>query len=148
MDIQIQNQQKARALPLPFIRLFLEKCLDYLDRTDAELSVLFINDEKIRQLNQRYRGLDHPTDVLAFPMQEGEGPAMNPNVLGDIVISAETASRQGEEIGWGLEMEIYKLLTHGLLHLIGYDHETNPAEASRMKDKEDEIMKAAGIISS
>jgi probable rRNA maturation factor len=148
MDIQIQNLQNTKAISLPSIRLFLEKCLDYLDLTDAELSVLFIDDEKIRQLNRRYRGLDRPTDVLAFSMQEGEGPAMCPNILGDIVISVETASRQGEEVGWGMEKEIYKLLTHGLLHLIGFDHETNPTEALRMQDKEEEVMKAAGIISS
>lgn len=148
MDIQIQNQQKAFTLSLPSIRLFLEKCLNYLGRANAELSILFINDKKIRQLNQHYRGLDRPTDVLAFPMQEGEGPAMTLDILGDIVISVETASRQGEEIGWGLEIEIYKLLTHGLLHLIGYDHETDPEEAARMKNQEEEIMKAVGIISS
>lgn len=148
MDIQIQNLQNTKVLSLPSIRLFLEKCLVYLDLTDSELSVLFINDEKIRQLNRRYRGLDRSTDVLAFSMQEGEGPATPPNILGDIVISVETASRQGEEIGWGMEKEIYKLLTHGLLHLIGFDHETNPTEALRMQDKEEEVMKAAGIISS
>ena len=109
----------------------------------AELSVLFVSDSKIRQLNREYRGLDRPTDVLAFSMREGEDTQINPGVLGDIVISAETAKRQGEEIGWGLEKEVCKLLIHGLLHLIGYDHETDPDEAARMRNKEDEIIARA-----
>jgi probable rRNA maturation factor len=99
-----------------------------------------VSDRKIRKLNRDYRGLDRPTDVLAFPMREGEDTVINPGILGDIVISVDTAFQQGKEIGWGLEKEIYKLLIHGLLHLIGYDHETDPAQAEQMRRKEDEIM--------
>jgi probable rRNA maturation factor len=140
MDIQIQNRQSTQSLPLPSIRLFLEKCLESLGLCEAELSVLFVSDSEIRQLNRQYRDLDRSTDVLAFSMREGEDTQINPGVLGDIVISAETAQRQGDEIGWGLEKEIFKLLIHGLLHLIGYDHETDPAQAARMQQKEDQII--------
>ncbi len=146
MDIQIQNRQSTQSLSLPSIRLFLEKCLEALNLSDAELSVLFVSDSEIRQLNRQYRDLDRPTDVLAFSMREGEGSEINPGILGDIVVSTETAQRQGDEIGWGLEKEVCKLLTHGLLHLIGYDHETDPQEATWMQQKEDEVLAIAGSI--
>lgn len=107
---------------------------------------MFVSDSGIRQLNREYRGLDRPTDVLAFSMREGEDARINPGILGDIVVSTETAQRQGDEIGWGVAREINKLLVHGLLHLIGYDHETNPDEAARMQQKEEEVL--AGSISS
>ncbi len=144
MDIQIQNRQRRIALSLPSIRLFLEKCLEFLDLPDGELSILFVSDRKMKELNRTYRGVDRPTDVLAFPMREGEDSALNPNLLGDIVISVETALRQGEEIGWGLEKETYKLLSHGLLHLLGYDHETDPVSEVQMQRKEREIMEKVG----
>ncbi len=105
---------------------------------------MFVSDSRIRQLNKEYRGLDRPTDVLAFSMRDGEDAQINPGILGDIVVSTEMAQRQGDEIGWGLEKEVYKLLIHGLLHLIGYDHETDPDEAARMQQKEDEVISRAG----
>ena len=144
MDIQIQNRQKRLTLPLSAIRLFLERCLQFLDLPDGELSVVFVSDRKMRQFNRQYRGLDRSTDVLSFSMGEGEDSDLNPGLLGDIVISVETAQRQGEEVGWGLEKEIYKLLIHGLLHLIGYNHETDPVKAERMQQKEHEIIEAVG----
>lgn len=110
---------------------------------DAEASILLTNDEQIRQLNREYRDIDAPTDVLSFSQAEGEsvGQGVQDNVLGDVVISVETARRQAAEQGHSLDHEMDVLLAHGLLHLLGYDHEA-PEEASRMLSRQEEVLKA------
>jgi probable rRNA maturation factor len=89
----------------------------------AELSVLLTGDELIRELNGSYRRQHHPTDVLAFAMDESL-PRAGPRLLGDVVISLETAGRQAKKAGRPLSREVTTLLAHGLLHLVGYDHLT------------------------
>jgi probable rRNA maturation factor len=84
------------------------------------------------RLNQRYRGIATSTDVLSFPMREGPFASLSPNLLGDVVISVETADRQAAAAGRSLRDELVALLIHGILHLLGYDHQT-PSEAKRMK---------------
>ena len=107
---------------------------------DAELSVVIVGDKEIRELNRDYLGRDCSTNVISFPMQEGEGSGIHPDLLGDVVISADTAARDAEEAGTGIEREIYFLLLHGILHLVGYNHEgTSEEEARLMEAKEDEI---------
>ena len=91
-----------------------------------DLSVLFCGDEKMRTLNRRYRGQDRSTDVLAFPADGGE-------LLGDIVISVPYASRQARRRGEPVSREIERLLVHGLLHLNGYDHETDDGEMDALE---------------
>jgi len=103
-----------------------------------EVSITFVADRKIRELNLQYRGLDSPTDVLAFSMREGEFQEINPHLLGDVVISVETAQRQAIEAGHSLEEEIGILLIHGLLHLVGYDHMAEE-DAVHMREKEHEL---------
>jgi probable rRNA maturation factor len=99
--------------------------LTELGLADAELSVLLTNDATIHQLNREHRDKDRPTDVLAFPLDtELLGPG--PRVLGDIVISLDTAERQARSRKRELLPEVRFLLAHGLLHLIGYDHDTKP----------------------
>lgn len=88
---------------------------------DSELSVVLTDDETIQQLNRDYRGIDKPTDVLSFAQQEAEGP--NLGILGDVIISLPTAQRQADERGHPLAVEVRILLVHGLLHLLGFDHE-------------------------
>lgn len=90
----------------------------------AELSVLLCDDATIHELNRDYRGKDRPTDVLAFAMREGEGGPLHPEILGDVVISVDTARRQAAERGVAIVAEATFLLAHGLLHLLGYDHQT------------------------
>lgn len=90
----------------------------------AELSVLLCDDATIHALNRDYRHKDRPTDVLAFAMREGEGGALHPDILGDVVISVDTARRQAKERGVTIVAEATFLLAHGLLHLLGYDHQT------------------------
>ncbi|MEK7854173.1 MAG: rRNA maturation RNase YbeY, partial [candidate division NC10 bacterium] len=84
---------------------------------EAEVGCLLVTDHRIRALNRRYRGEDHPTDVLAFPQGEGGGPPGHPGLLGDVVISVETAARQAARAGHSLEREVALLLIHGILHL-------------------------------
>ena len=103
---------------------------------DAELSILFTGDRSMRALNRRYRGIDHATDVLSFSQREGQFSDLRPDILGDIVISVPTAVRQARERNHSLGREIERLLVHGLLHLLGYDHERGPTEARRMRRKE------------
>jgi rRNA maturation RNase YbeY len=101
----------------------------------AELSVLLVSDGEMRKLNRRWRGVDRPTDVLAFAQAEGAGAAPV-GLLGDVVISVDTARRQAAERATPLGREGERLLIHGVLHLLGYDHERSPAEARRMQRRE------------
>ena len=101
------------------------KLHDLDDMTEVDITI--VDDEEIHQLNRDYRNVDRPTDVLSFALDEDDEdePELmegQPHLLGDIIISAETATRQAEEFGHGLEREIVYLAVHGLLHLLGYDH--------------------------
>ena len=102
---------------------------------DAELSIAVVPDREIRRLNRRWRGHDRPTDVLSFAQREGPG-APRGDLLGDVVISVETARRQARERGESLADAGDRLLIHGLLHLLGYDHERSEREARRMQRRE------------
>ncbi len=109
---------------------------------NIELSILLTNDEQIAELNRQYRGIDAPTDVLSFSQLEGEQVAdgdADHVVLGDIVISVETAARQASERGCSTEDEIELLMVHGLLHLLGYDH-AHAGEAERMFARQEAIL--------
>ena len=111
------------------------RLLRVLRLEQAELSVLLVSDGEMRRLNHRWRGRDRPTDVLAFA--QGEGPTAAPDgLLGDVVISVDTARSQAAERGQTLGREGERLLIHGLLHLLGYDHERSAAEARRMQRRE------------
>jgi probable rRNA maturation factor len=103
---------------------------------DAELSILFTGDRAMRSLNRRYRGIDRTTDVLSFSQREGQFADIRSDILGDIVISVPAAVRQARELNHSLSYEIERLLVHGLLHLLGYDHERSPAEARKMRRRE------------
>jgi probable rRNA maturation factor len=101
-----------------------------LGRPRHEVSVLLVGDRAIRRLHRTYLNHDRPTDVLAFP-QQGGVPAPQPHLLGDVVISVETAARQAKAHGHSLDRELALLLIHGILHLVGYD-DTTPAARRRM----------------
>ena len=104
---------------------------------DTELSITFIDDSKMRELNRSYRSIDRTTDVLSFP--QGEGP--DETLLGDVVISLDTALRNSRRYGISRDEEIRKLLVHGVLHLFGYDHKKKK-ERDEMREKEREILLA------
>lgn len=119
------------------------KILRELALGDAELSILLVSDPVIHRFNRDYRGKDRPTDVLSFAQGEGEG-ATPAGVLGDVVISVDTAQRQADERGETLGRESERLLIHGVLHLLGYDHERSAAEARRMQRRERVLARALG----
>jgi len=102
----------------------------------AEMTVVLTDDVGVHDLNRRYRGKDRPTDVLAFAAREGHRFPGDERQIGDVVISLDTASRQAAERGRSLAEEVRTLLIHGVLHLLGYDHERSPSEARRMRAKE------------
>lgn len=106
----------------------------------AELSILIVDDEGIRTINRDYLGKDRPTNVISFAMQEGEGAGISPQLLGDVVISAETAARDAQDANQPFVAELYFLLLHGILHLRGYDHERGTqAQAREMENREQEL---------
>ncbi len=108
----------------------------------SELSVVIVGDRTIRRLNREYLGRDKPTNVISFPMQEGEFVELNPEVLGDVVISAATCAREAAAGGISFGRRLVFLLLHGILHLAGYDHErSGEAEARRMEEKERELFR-------
>ena len=115
--------------------------LEALGMPDAELSILLCDDETIRRLNRRYRKRNKPTDVLAFAMSEGPGPSPHPGLLGDVVISVPTATRQAGEYDRPIIQEVTFLLAHGLLHLLGYDHATRQEERE-MSARTEEMLAA------
>jgi probable rRNA maturation factor len=135
------------------INKYMEKALAALTTKElsyqhVELSVLISDDREIRMLNKQYRGKDYATDVLSFAQLEGEALAVCEAVsLGDIVISYDTAQRQADSQGVSLQQEISRLLIHGLLHLVGYDHEGVPEDvAQQMFNREDELLDVQGFL--
>jgi probable rRNA maturation factor len=109
---------------------------------EAELSIALVGDAEMHALNARYRGVDRPTDVLAFALREGRGAKLHPDLLGDVVISLDTAARQAGGRGALPADEVQTLLAHGILHLLGYDHERSPVEARRMFQKQRRLLKS------
>lgn len=118
------------------LRRRAEQMLRALGMPEAELSILLCDDSTIHQLNRRHRRKNKPTDVLAFAMREGRVLAGASGVLGDVVISLDTAARQAKQLKRSLWDEVTLLLAHGLLHLVGYDHRTD-AEERRMNARAD-----------
>src|SRR5205085_6990809 len=108
----------------------------------SEISFLLTDDNRVHQLNKLYRKKDRPTDVLAFAMREGEFGGLAGDTLGDVIISVPTARRQAEEAGKDVLAEVTMLAAHGLLHLLGWDHDT-PAKDRRMKAETDRLLAAA-----
>lgn len=107
---------------------------------EAELSIVIVDDAQIREINRDYLQRDKATNVISFAMQEGEGAGIQPSLLGDVVISAQTAARDAEEAGLPFVSELYFLLLHGILHLLGYDHERGTEQqAAVMEAKELQI---------
>ena len=128
---------KKRKVKKREVEEWLLKALEVLGLEGVEISVYITNDEEIRKLNKTYRGKDKATDVLSFPLDENfEGYRL----LGDIVISQDTAERQARELDHSLKEEVKRLLIHGLVHLLGYDHEKGEEEEKKFKELEERIL--------
>lgn len=106
-----------------------------------EISIVITDNDQIQQLNKTYRGIDKPTNVLAFPMQEGQFSDITPGLLGDVVISCETAQKEAETASISLDERMSQLLIHGILHLLGFDHEKGLSDAGTMEEKSLELLK-------
>jgi probable rRNA maturation factor len=124
------------------LKTLLTKLLVSLNLPDAELSILLIGDRAMRTLNRQYRGKDMTTDVLSFSLREGRFGGVQPNMLGDIVISVPVARQQAVDAGQTIQQELERLLIHGLLHLVGYDHERSAADARTMQLKERSLLRS------
>lgn len=150
MAILVNNLQSKEPVAEPLTGL-LEQMIQYglslYQKDAAELSIILVDDAYIQNLNQEYRGLDQPTDVLSFAMVDEQpgAPVLNatemelPELLGDIFISVERAVEQAKEYGHSLEREICYLAIHGLLHLLGFDHH-EPEETREMRQAEEAIL--------
>ena len=113
---------------------------------EGELSILIVDDAQIENLNRKHLNRSGPTNVIAFPMREGDFLNITPHLLGDVVISIETAKKEGETTGISTEERFAQLLMHGVLHLFGYDHEKTEQEAREMEIKNNELLKLIEIL--
>lgn len=153
LKVMIRNSQKLVKLPSG-LRLLVRKCCQAVLVTekfnrDAEVSVSFVDNAEIRRLNKIYRGKDKSTDVLSFPLGENGVYDINNEtgacLLGDVVISMETAEKQAKLYNHSTEREVGFLTVHSMLHLLGYDHETSPLEAAKMREKEEMVLERLGL---
>jgi probable rRNA maturation factor len=142
MKIWIRNLQKHIPLDLRKIRRAARTILADLALPDAELSILLVDDAQIRELNRRHLGRDKPTNILAFSMREGEFSTLHPHLLGDLVISVETAQRQSNRFSLDDTKMVLLLMIHGTLHLLGYEHEGTKKGAHEMAIKQKELLAA------
>lgn len=119
----------------------MNKILRYLDCVDKEVSLLLVDNRTIKELNNAYLGKNYPTNVLSFSLTEGKFGHLNPAILGDIVISAEQALSDADKSRMNLSDHLDFLMIHGVLHLLGYDHEGSATEKEtvRMEKKEREL---------
>ena len=140
MEVQIGNNQKGHRISKKKILQTASAILNALGYPDAELSILIVDDQQIAQLNHQYLNREGPTNVIAFPMNQGPFSDIVPSLLGDVVISADTAHREAQSAGIGLQDRFDQLLIHGTLHLLGYDHEGTVDEARKMEEKANELL--------
>jgi probable rRNA maturation factor len=130
---EIINRQRKIKINLQELQRFTEKAIETAPESRGKfLMVAFISDKTMRELNREFRGQDSTTDVLSFPYQTEEFEIEDSN-LGDIIISAEQAQRQARENNLELETELKQLILHGILHLCGYDHETDDGEMNALE---------------
>jgi probable rRNA maturation factor len=131
--IEVVSRQRRRKMDCERWQLFGEQALKAIGKAGHHATIAFVSDRQIRILNKQFRGLDRPTDVLSFPVGEDEFAGISQPGLGDIAISVERAENQAIENGLTFEKEIAQLILHGLLHLSGYDHETDDGEMNRLE---------------
>ena len=146
--VYITNHQKAVKIPSG-LRILIRRSCNAVLEGPAEISVTFVDNAAIQELNAQYRGKDMPTDVLSFPLGENgvydKNEDTGASLLGDIVISMEKAMEQAELYGHALQREVAFLTVHSMLHLLGYDHEAGGLEAVRMREKEEAVLVQLGL---
>ena len=155
LKIYFENEQEKERITYHLkmlVRAAIEATLDYEQYGNpVEVSVTFTDDAGIRKMNKTFRGIDRATDVLSFPLFDYSGESEEPPVdelmgmLGDIVLSLETAKRQAAEFGHSFEREAAFLCVHSMLHLLGYDHETGEEDEADMRRRQTEILNGMGL---
>ena len=152
----ISNRQKQVRIPTG-VRMLIRRCCHAVLQMEefpdsAEISISFVDNGQIREMNRQYRDKDSVTDVLSFPMGENGHYDVNhetgAKILGDIVISVPRAMEQARTYGHSLEREIGYLTAHSMLHLLGYDHEDGGLARVRMREKEERVMRELGLPAS
>jgi probable rRNA maturation factor len=126
--IEAVSRQRKIKIDTQAWETFAERAANAIGKTDSSATIAFVSDKAIRRLNRQFRGIDKATDVLSFPADDAD--ELN---LGDIAISVDTATAQAKENGLTFEEEVAQLILHGLLHLSGYDHETDNGEMNRLE---------------
>ncbi|MEE1353802.1 MAG: rRNA maturation RNase YbeY [Acutalibacteraceae bacterium] len=153
VKVVITNDQKTVKIPKG-MRLLIRRCCTAVlvmeeFPQDAEISVTIVDNEKIKELNKKYRDIDSETDVLSFPLGENGVYDINHDTgeaeLGDIVLSLEKAQEQAEHYGHSLDREVGYLTVHSMLHLLGYNHEEGGMELVRMREKEEKVLTELGL---
>jgi probable rRNA maturation factor len=140
MGVLLRNDHPQINIDSDDINNKIETVMNNLDCLNQEVSILLTADADIRQLNQQFRSIDQATDVLSFPQNAEEDPPIPGElILGDIAVSLDTAQVQAKEHGLTFEEEIILLLIHGILHLLGYDHEISEQEEEKMRSKTREL---------
>jgi probable rRNA maturation factor len=135
MPIEIVNRQRKRRVNSKRWREFAERALRATGKDKREVTIVFVADAAIKKLNRQFRGKDYATDVLSFPSQQEEFEQELKTSLGEVVISLDRAAAQAKENGLTFTHEVEQLILHGLLHLCGYDHETDNGEMNRLELK-------------
>ena len=138
MSVRLSGPRGLPALDRRRLRGRAQRMLRALEMPDAEISISLVDDSAISELNASYRDKQGATDVLSFSLLEGDHSERRGSLLGDVVVSLETAARQAAEGGRSLDQEVLRLLIHGALHLLGHDHE-EPGEARRMRAEEQRL---------
>jgi probable rRNA maturation factor len=140
-EVTVVDRQRVARLSPVRIAAFAEYVLARQRRPGAQVTILLVGDRAMRALNRRWRGKDATTDVLSFSQREGEGGGLHPELLGDVVVSVPTALRQAREGRCCFAAELDRLVAHGLLHLLGYEHEGDPAGARAMRRREQALLR-------
>jgi probable rRNA maturation factor len=141
MTVRLSGRRGLPAVDRGLLRRRARAILRLVGRPEAELSIALVDDACIAELNRRFRDREGATDVLSFSLLEGDHADHRGDLLGDVVVSLETAERQARRRRRSLEDEVVRLLIHGTLHLLGHDHE-EPAEARRMRAEERRVWRA------
>ena len=142
MGVLLRNDHPDINIDCHDIENMIVKIMGHLNCPNQEVSILLTGDKDIRRLNQEFRSIDQPTDVLSFPQNTDEDPCIPEEIiLGDIAVSLDIAKAQAKEHGLDFKEEIILLLIHGILHLLGYDHEISEKEETKMRNKTRELFK-------
>ena len=140
MPVEIIRRDDGKEFPSRKLKKVAQKVLEIVEQDQAELCLVLVGNAKIRKLNAKFRKKDYPTDVLSFPA--GDELPTGVQLLGDVVISVEKAKEQAKERRRTLNEEMVTLLIHGIVHLLGYDHERSPKDARIMDRLEKKIYRA------